>query len=242
MQIPDQYRADIFQRNLKGYEKDGKLPQLNVVQMPTDHTSGSSANQPIPASMVADNDLAVGRIVDAISHSKFGKDSAVFMLEDDTQDGVDHTDGHRNPTLIFSPYAKRGAVVHNYYTQLNVTRTIEQILGLPPMNQMDMAAVPMYDAFTDKPDFTPYKAVQNSFPLDVMNKPISELTGVARAWAEWSAGQNWTTQDMLDMAHANRAIWYASNNFTQPYPGDSKVLYPNEVTQSSAPAGQDSDG
>ncbi|MCZ8516149.1 bifunctional YncE family protein/alkaline phosphatase family protein [Paenibacillus filicis] len=246
MQIPDQYRADIFLRDLKQYENDGSLPQLNVVQMPTDHTSGTSANQPIPASMVADNDLAVGRIVDAISHSKFGKDSAVFMIEDDTQDGVDHTDGHRNPTLIFSPYAKRGEVVHNYYTQLNVTRTIEQILGLPPMNQMDMAAVPMYDAFTNKPDYTPYTALPNQFPLDVMNQPISQLTGVAKAWAEWSNGQNWTSEDMANMAQSNRAIWYASNNFTQPYPGDSKVLYPNEVPGADwhmpAPSGSKSNG
>ncbi|MFC5648036.1 bifunctional YncE family protein/alkaline phosphatase family protein [Paenibacillus solisilvae] len=231
MQIPDQYRADIFIRDLKQYEKDGSMPQLNIIEMPTDHTSGTSANSPIPASMVADNDLAVGRIVDEISHSKLGKDSAVFIIEDDTQNGVDHTDGHRNPTLIFSPYAKRGEVVSTYYTQLNVVRTIEQILGMAPMNQMDMAAIPMYDAFTDKPNFTPYTAVPNSFPLDVMNQPISQLTGVAKAWAEWSNGQNWTSEDMVNMNQANRAIWYASNNFTQPFPGDTKVLFPDEVPQ-----------
>jgi hypothetical protein len=119
-----------------------------------DHTNGTGAGGITPEAHVADNDLAVGRIVDTISHSKDWKDSAIFVIEDDSQNGVDHMDGHRNPTLVISRYAKRGAVVLTYHSQLNMVRTIEQILGLPPMNQQDMTAEPMYDAFTNKPDFS----------------------------------------------------------------------------------------
>jgi hypothetical protein len=194
-----------------------------------DHTAGTSPGFPTPSAMVADNDLALGRIIDSISHSKFAKDSAVFVMEDDSQDGVDHVDGHRNPTLVWSPYAARGAVVHNFYTQLNVVRTIEQILALPPMTQMDMAAEPMYAAFTNHPNDTPYTARPNQIPLDTMNTPATQLAGPAKAWAQWSAKQDWQGPDRANPAQLNRAIWYAAHRFTQPYPGESRILTPGEV-------------
>jgi hypothetical protein len=113
--------------------------------------------------------------------------------------------------------------------QLNITRTIEQILGLPPMTQMDFAATPMYDVFTNKPNFAPYNAVPNQTALTTMNPNPSQLTGAAKAWAEWSSRQDYSGPDRSNKAQSNRILWYASNGYTKPYPGDSKVLLPNEV-------------
>jgi YVTN family beta-propeller protein len=230
MNIPDQYRADLFQQDFANYVKNNNLPNLNMMWLPDDHTEGTNPGSITTTAHVADNDLALGRIVDTISHSPYWKNTAIFVLEDDSQNGVDHVDGHRNPTLVVSPYAARGAVVHDYYSQLNVLRTIEQILGLPPMNSQDMAATPMYDAFTNKPDFTPYTYKPNEVSLTATNpQPAQATSAVQQAWAQWSAKQNFKTEDMVNMAQENRDIWYSSNNFTKPYPGDSKVLLPTEV-------------
>jgi DNA-binding beta-propeller fold protein YncE len=244
--IPDQYRTDLFLKDLQGYEKDGKLPNLNMLWLSSDHTNGTSAGYPIPTAMQADSDLAVGRIVEAVSHSKYWKDTAVISIEDDSQNGVDHVDGHRNVMLVASPYAKKGAVVSTYYSQANVTRTVEQILGLPPMNQLDLAAQPMYDAFTTKPDFTPYTALPNNIPLDTMNKTAAQATStVEKQWIDWSQQQDFSKVDMLAFEPFNRMTWYSSNNYTKPYPGDDKVMTPAEVLakfpQAAAPIG-DADG
>lgn len=162
--IPDQYRASMFISDFDAMEKKRMLPNLNMLWLSSNHTNGANAGFPTPAAMQADSDLAVGRIVDKISHSKDWKSSAIFVIEDDSQNGVDHVDGHRNVPLIISPYAKRGAVVHTSLTQVNLTRTIEQILGLPPMNQMDLAAEPMYGAFTNKANLKPYHPAEHDEP------------------------------------------------------------------------------
>jgi YVTN family beta-propeller protein len=228
--ITDQYRADIFQRDFKQYEKNGKLPALNMLWVMDDHTSGTNAGSPTPSAMVADNDLATGRIIDTISHSKYWKDSAVFVVEDDSQNGIDHVDGHRNVALVASPYARHGAVDHTYYSQTNVVRTIEQILGLPPMNQLDMAAEPMYGAFTDKPDDKPYTAVPNNIPLDTMNVSAAQATNpMQKTWLAWSEKQDFKSEDQLAFAPFNRLTWYATTGWKRPYPGDSKVMTPDEV-------------
>jgi YVTN family beta-propeller protein len=233
--IPDQYRTDVFLQQFAQYEKNGNLPALNLMSFSNDHTEGTTPGARTPAAFVADNDLAVGRVVDAISHSKDWKSTAIFITEDDSQNGVDHVDGHRNPTFVISPYAKRGAIVHNYYSQLNITRTAEQILGLPPMNQLDLAAAPMYDAFTNKPDFTAYNAVPSQIDLTTANPKPDQLTGAAKAWAQWSSQQDYKTNDHVNEAQSNRDIWYSSNGFTKPYPGDSKVLLPDEVPGADRP-------
>jgi YVTN family beta-propeller protein len=239
LQIPDQYRADLFQRDFANYVRSGKLPSLNMMWVMCDHTSGTAPGFPTPAAQVADNDLATGRIIDTISHSKYWKNTVVFVIEDDTQNGVDHTDGHRNVALIATPYAKSG-VVHRYYSQLNMVRTIEQILGLPPMNQLDLAAVPMSDAFTNKPDFAPYDVRPNEIPLDTLSRPAGSLSGPAKAWAQWAAQQDFRSEDMANMAQLNRDIWYGSNGFARPYPGDTKVLLPNQVPGGNHGPGQQS--
>ena len=145
-------------------EKTGKMPQLTFMWLMTDHTTGT--NIPDPVAQVADNDLAVGRVVDAISHSKFWKSTAIFVDEDDTQNGVDHVDGHRAPTLVISPYSKPG-VDDQYYTQLNMVKTVEQVLGIHAMNQEDYAAEPMYGAFTETGNFAPYNVEPNIVPLNL---------------------------------------------------------------------------
>jgi YVTN family beta-propeller protein len=167
--IPDQYRVDQWLPTFQQDEQTGKMPNLTFMWLMTDHTgatgvNGGSSSEPDPVAQVADNDLAVGRVVDAISHSKFWKSTAIFVDEDDTQNGVDHVDGHRAPTLVVSPYSQPG-VDDQYYTQLNMVKTVEQILGIKPMNQEDEAAEPMYSAFTDQPNFAPYDVQPNQIPL-----------------------------------------------------------------------------
>ncbi|RAG84957.1 hypothetical protein DN069_14140 [Streptacidiphilus pinicola] len=244
LNIPDQYRADLFQQDFAQYVKNGNLPALNMMWLMNDHTEGTNPGGITPEAHVADNDLAVGRVVDTISHSPYWKDSAIFVIEDDSQDGVDHVDGHRNIAMVISPYAKRGAVVDDYDSQLNFMRTIEQILGLPPMNQEDLAAEPMYDAFTDTPDFTPYSYLPSNIPLTQTNPRPGQLDDnpVAKAWAEWSAKQDYRHEDMINMQQENRDIWYSTNGFTTPYPGDSTVLLPNQVPGATTAPPHDTDG
>jgi Phosphoesterase family len=179
--IPDQYRTDIWQQSFTQSEKTGQLANLNLIWMPDDHTAGVGTGDPNPVAEVADNDLAVGRIIDTISHSQFWKSSAVFVVEDDTQNGADHVDGHRGPLMIASPYAKRGIVDSTYYTQLNVVRTIEQMLGIAPMNQEDRAAEPMFNAFTSTPDVAPYAVVPNQIPLTQGLTPSPAATAAPSA-------------------------------------------------------------
>ncbi|GAA2033296.1 alkaline phosphatase family protein [Catenulispora yoronensis] len=155
--VPDIYRAQIWQQD---FLKNGPA-NLNMFWLSSDHTGGP-ANGP---AQVADNDLAVGQIVDTITHSQYWKDSAIFVVEDDSQAGLDHVDGHRAPIQIISPYAQHGVVDSRYYSQITMVRTIEQILGVHPMNQMDAAATPMTTAFTDKPDYTPFTALPNQTSL-----------------------------------------------------------------------------
>jgi YVTN family beta-propeller protein len=161
--IPDQYRVDTWLPVFSQEVSDHSLPDLSFMWLMTDHTTG--AGNPYPVAQVADNDLAVGRVVDAVSHSPYWKSTAIFIVEDDTQNGVDHVDGHRGPVFVVSPYSKPG-VDDTYYTQVDMVRTIEQILGVQPMNQDDHSAIPMYDAFTGHPNFAPYDALPNEIPLN----------------------------------------------------------------------------
>ena len=165
--IPDQFRVDLW---LQDFNKDvaaGTVPALSILWVMDDHTGGP----PTVDAEQADNDLAVGRIIDYISHSNIWSSSAIFIEEDDSQDGVDHVDGHRSPGYIVSPYVvQNGSTDHTYYTQVNMTRTIEQILGLPPMNQFDLVASPMTTAFVQgtapADNFQPWTHVPNQVPLD----------------------------------------------------------------------------
>src|SRR6201990_200586 len=163
-----------------------------MVWLSSDHTGGPTT----PEAGVADNDLATGDIVDTISHSKYWKDSAIFVLEDDSQDGADHVDGHRAPVQVISPWAQHGKVIDTYYSQLSAVRTIEQILGAQPLNEKVAAATPMYDAFTGKPDYAPFNAVPNQIPLTegIATAPACGLDTLGRTGAAATAHQAPQTQ------------------------------------------------
>ncbi len=216
--MPDVYRADLFAEDLAKFEKAGALPNLLIMALPADHCEGMNPDYPTPRAMVADNDLALGRIVEAVSKSKFWADTCILVVEDDPQGGFDHVDGHRTVALAISPYTKRGQVDHTNYNQTGMVKTIELMLGLPPMNQMDLGATPMRGCFQPAPDLTPYKAVPNRIPLDEMNADPKKLSGKARFWAEKSLALNLEQGDRADEDTYNRVLWHATMGFDAPYP------------------------
>jgi DNA-binding beta-propeller fold protein YncE len=219
MAVPDQFRADFILNELAGYEKSGEFPQLMIICLPNDHTSGTSAGSPTPRACIADNDLAFGRIVEALSHTQFWKHMAIFAIEDDPQAGWDHVSGYRTISFCVSPYAKRGAVVSTQYNTTSILRTIEQILGLPPMNQFDASATPMSDCFTLSPDFTPYTAMPTNIPIDEMNPEAEAINDpVLRNDALVSATLNFREIDKAPEDVLNRILWRSVRGSRDPYP------------------------
>lgn len=215
--IPDEIRADVFIKDIKK-ATDDNFPDFTIMALPADHTSHLKPGYPTPASMVADNDLALGRIVEAVSHSPIWKDTVIFVIEDDTQDGWDHVSSYRGPAWVISPYSKRHQVIHTFYSQLSVLHTIERILGIPPMNINDMSAPIMYDCFTDKPDFTPYTHVENQIPLDNMNPKPNELSGLARKWSKIASKIDIKLDNPANDDLINKMIWYSAKGYNTPYP------------------------
>ena len=219
LDLPDVQRAAVFNAELKEFEKKGSYPNFILVCLPNDHTSGTSPRAPTPAAQVADNDLALGQMVDALSHSAFWKDTCVFVIEDDPQAGWDHVSGYRTTAYVASPYTKRGAVVSTQYNQTSLLRTMELILGLPPMNQMDATATPMTDCFTDQPDFTPYLSVTNNVPLDQMNPQSKKISDrVLRQDAYVSSRLPLEKADQCPEDTLNRILWHAMKGTSVPYP------------------------
>ncbi len=216
--VPDVYRAAEFIKELKEFEKNDSFPNFIIMLLPNDHTSGTKPGLPTPRAAVADNDLALGRVVEALSHSKFWKETCIFVTEDDPQAGLDHVDGHRTVGLVISPYTKRGEVISTNYSQINMFRTIENILGIPPLNQFDLAAEPMFDCFTSKADDSPYTAHPNNIPLDELNPELISLSGDARYWAQKSMEQNLDELDRIDEDTFNRIIWHSVKGYDVPYP------------------------
>jgi hypothetical protein len=215
----DQLRAELFIHDWKQAESAAgdSLPDLMVVSLPDDHTAGTSPNFPVPQAMVADNDLAVGRIIDAISHSRFWDSTVVFITEDDSQSGWDHVSPYRTTGLVISPYSVLGKTVHTNYNQTGMVRTIEQILGLPPMNVIDATALPMFDCFTGVRSGFQYSHVANIIPLDRMNKPLAALKGKAASYARASANQAFKDVDGGDDELMNRILWFDAKG-EAPYP------------------------
>ena len=268
--IPDQYRVDQWLPVFQQQEQTGRMPNLSFMWLMTDHTgdtgvNGGSSSVPDPVAQAADNDLAVGRVVDAISHSRFWKSTAIFIVEDDTQNGVDHVDGHRGPAFVVSPYSAPG-VDNDYYTQLNMVKTIEQILGIHPMNQEDLAAEPMYDAFTEHPDFAPYDVQPSQIPLNLgapggpttLTSPPADATPAERkafrpqgivpanmksmyeTWESWlkqqAAEGHFDGPDKVNPQLLNRFDWYSAHNWRVAYPGDPKIYKPDQVPGRNLPA------
>ena len=251
--IPDQFRVDLWKQDFENDVKSGNVPNLSILWVMCDHTGGP----PTVQAEQADNDLAIGRIIDYISHSNIWSSSAIFVEEDDAQNGVDHVDGHRSPGYIVSPYVVQGGPADNtYYTQVNITRTMEQILGLPPMNQFDLVASPMRTAFVQgqppAANFKPWSHVPNEVPLDqgVTNgaslTPLTPLTPAAKAmqaaWLQKKAqifAGKLTKPDSEDPDTVNHFGWYQATGFTRPYPGEKAVRPPTEFNN---PAPVDADG
>jgi len=245
--IPDLYRYQIWKQE---FEQQGPA-NFNMMWLSSDHTGGTAG----PRAQVADNDLAVGKIVDEISHSKYWKSSAIFVVEDDSQDGADHVDGHRSPIQVISPWAQHGKVNSTYYSQITMVRTIEQILGAQPLNQKVAAATPMYGAFTKTPDYTPFITVPNQVPLTegVTTPPACGVDtlglkgaaakrlkaaqakenvvpeaqqDVAKAWEQWSQDQHLTGNGAIpDYAHPAQL-----NRYTWYQTHDWKKPYPGDST------------
>jgi DNA-binding beta-propeller fold protein YncE len=225
--VPDQQRADIWLEEFRTFVSDGKLPQLSIIRLGNDHTNGTSPGSPTPKAMVADNDLALGRIVEAISHSRYWKDSAIFVLEDDAQNGPDHVDAHRSVLLSISPFSRRRTLDSTLYTTSGVLRTMELILGLPPMSQYDAAATPMYLAFQPTPDLTPFSHRPARVPLDERNDWSSPG---ARA----SLAMNLRDADMAPELELNEILW-------QSVRGPASVMPPPRRTGFIRPIGDDDD-
>ena len=216
--VPDVYRVAEFIKELKEFEKNDNFPNFIIMLLPNDHTSGTKPGLPTPRAAVADNDLALGQVVEAISHSKFWGETCIFVTEDDPQAGLDHVDGHRTVGLVISPFTKRGQVISANYSQISMFRTIENILGIPPLNQFDLAAIPMFDCFTNKPDFSPFTALPNNIPLDELNPALLSLSGDALYWAQKSMEQNLDELDRIDEDTFNRIIWHSVKGYNVPYP------------------------
>ncbi|MDB6075724.1 MAG: Phosphoesterase family protein [Verrucomicrobiaceae bacterium] len=217
LHTPDVYRAKLFREELARYEKEGSFPSLLYVFLPQDHTSGTTPGYPTPRAMVADNDQGLGEIVEAVTKSRFWPETCIFVVQDDPQSGYDHVDGHRTVALVISPYTRRQHVDHTNYNQTGMVKTIELILGLPPMNQLDLSATAMRECFAVKADLTPYQARPAQVPLDEMNPPLSKLKGTAMKWAKKSIELDFDEEDEADDDTLNRIIWHSVKG-SKPYP------------------------
>lgn len=165
LRISDQTRINEWEREFKQFVAGNSLPTVELVRLPNDHTSGTTPGARTPKAFVADNDLALGRLVEAVSHSQFWRSTAIFVVEDDAQNGPDQVDAHRTEALVISPYSRLGRVDSTFYSTVSMLRTMELIVGLPPLTQFDTAATPMLNSFTHRPNFTPYSALVPIQPL-----------------------------------------------------------------------------
>jgi DNA-binding beta-propeller fold protein YncE len=218
LEYPDSKRADRFIEELKRFEKEGQMPRCVVLRLPNDHTYGTRVGKPTPTAMVAENDLALGRVVEAVSKSKFWKETAIFVVEDDAQNGSDHVDAHRTVALAISPYTRGRGVDSTMYSTSSMLRTMELILGLKPMSQFDAAATPMYHAFTAKPDFAPYEHVVPDTDLKAVNQQGN--------WgAKLSATFDFTKEDLADDLLFNEVIWRSVRGAHSPMPPPVRAAF-----------------
>jgi hypothetical protein len=198
--VTDRKRIEEWEREFREYERNGDLPQLTIMHLPNDHTLGTWPGRPTPRAMVADNDLALGRLVEVVSRSRFWSDTAIFVLEDDAQDGPDHVDAHRSLLFVISPYARRGIVEHSYFSTSSVLKTIEQILGLPRLTYFDDRASSLLKVFQKRPILGAYSSLLPSVPLDEVNQPDAPDANKSEHW-------DFSRPDQAPEQELNRAIW-----------------------------------
>ena len=223
--VPDVARARIFLDDLKQWQAIEKMPNLVIVQLPSNHTYGARGGASTPKAMVADNDLALGQIVEGLSRSPFWPKMAIFVVEDDAQNGVDHVDGHRTVALVASPYARRGIVDSTFYSHQSILKTIELILGLPTLSLFDLIATDMRASFQDVPNPAPYTATVPSQPLDETNPLPSALNGAPRQAALDSARMRWDVPDAVPSERVNRILWGMTRGWNTPYPGAKRSVF-----------------
>ena len=211
-------RVERFVSELKRFEVEGGMPALQVMHLGGDHTFGTDVGHHTPSAMVAENDLALGRLVDAVSHSKFWADTVICVLEDDAQSGSDHVDAHRMPGFVVSAWTRRGVVDSTMYSTTSMLRTIELILGLKPMSQFDAAAMPMWASFADHADLTPYVAKPARADLDEKNTKV--------AWgARESHRMDFTAPDRADDIRLNEIVWRSVRGANSPMPAPVRAAF-----------------
>ena len=228
-------RAARFISELHRFEREGNMPRLQILRLPQDHTSGAKAGKWTPAAMVADNDLGLGRVVDAVSHSAFWPQTAIFVLEDDAQSGPDHVDAHRSEALVVSAYARRGAVDSTPYTTCSVLRSMELILGIAPMSQFDAAARPLWASFQAKADPFPYTARPAGVDIEARNVKKSRAQQI-------SAILDFSHEDANDDATFNRVIWETVRGEGDPMPAPVHAAFVRSLARRDADRDDDGDG
>ena len=210
-EVRDTDNVEVFLKEFREFERNGNLPQFIVMSLGEDHTHGTTPDAYTPQACVASNDLALGRLVEAVSKSKYWPQVAIFVIEDDAQNGPDHVDAHRTVGLVVSPYTKRRSLDSTQYTTVSMVRTIELILGLDPLSQFDAAASPMFTCFTDKPDTSPYTAVPARIDLNAKN-------GALAYGAKRSMKMDFTVYDKIDDFELNEILWRAVKGKDAPLP------------------------
>lgn len=223
--IPDVVRAQIFRADLSKWEQEGSMPNLVILQLPCDHTYGTRPGATTPKAMVADNDLATGQIVEALTKTRFWKKMAIFIVEDDAQNGVDHVDGHRTLALAVSPYSRRGHVDSTFYSSQSILKTIELILGLPTLSLFDLIANDMRASFDDTPDYTGYTAVAPAQSLFEENPQLEALNGPARLAALDSMKMRWEVPDAAPTERLNRILWGSIRGWNTVYPAPKNAVF-----------------
>ncbi len=218
LEYSDQKRVDRWLTEFREFEKNGNLPQLQVLRLPNDHTAGTRPGSKTPRALVADNDWALGRMAEAVSRSRYWKDTVIFVLEDDAQNGPDHVDSHRSPCLVISAYTKRGKVDSTMYSTVSVLRTIELLLGLEPMSQFDAGAAPMHTVFMEKADLRSYAAVKPNINMEEVNPPDAPM-------AAESMAQDFSDLDRIDMDVMNQILWRAMKG-DAPMPPPVRSAFP----------------
>ncbi len=218
LEYPDCKRVEHFAEEMKKFEAAGEMPRLQIVRLGNDHTYGTSVGKLTPLSMVAENDLAVGRFVDLLSHSKFWPETAIFVIQDDAQNGADHVDAHRTVALCISPYTRGRGKDSTMYSTCSMLRTMELLLGLKPMSQFDAAATPMTAAFRATADVTPFVAKPANVPLDVRNSPL--------AWGGKAAAKmNFAREDAADDLLLNEMVWRSVRGPDSPMPAPVRAAF-----------------
>jgi DNA-binding beta-propeller fold protein YncE len=218
MDYPDVKRADRFLDELHRFEREGDMPRLQIVRLPNDHTYGTSVGKPTPTAMVGDNDLALGKLVEGVSRSKFWPKTAIFVIEDDAQNGPDHVDAHRSIAFVISPHAKRRFVDSTMYSTSSMLRTIELILGLQPMSQFDATAMPMFRSFQSTPDTRPYTA--RTLNVDVNEKNPKTAWG-----GDKSRKMDFSKEDAADDLLLNEVIWRSVKGAEHPMPAPTRAAF-----------------